>query len=178
MCPGAAQDSRVTQANIPTRVLVPVLGFVPCKPGLCWCQHTPQAQTSSSSHLPRVVKKQAPNYTKLTHPTTGYLFSLATLKQSFQPAVEEFDAKHWRQKPQRRRSSERQWCGAADPGSLRCPWLACPCFGLHRVGDSARESKPREGLEINVFGGGNWRKKSVFCRGEEWYVGLHGGNPT
>lgn len=158
--------------------LVPVPGPVPCKPGVCWCQRTQQGQTPSSNHLPGAVTKQAPNYMKLTQPTNRYLFSLATFRKSFQPGGEEFDAKHWSQKPQRPRSSERQWRRAVDPSSLLCPWLTCPCFGLHSVGDSAREREPQERLEINVFGGGNWSKKSVFCRGVEWYVGLLGGNPT
>lgn len=100
---------------------------------------------------------------KLSHLTSTYLCSLATLQQSFQPSSEEFDAKHWSKKPQTDKS---KWQRAVNPS------------GLHWESDSARGSEPWEGLEINVFGGGNRRKKSVFCRGTDCCAGLHGGNPA
>lgn len=41
------------------------------------------------------------------------------------------------------------------PAACGAPGSPAPVLGYTMWVDSARESKPREGLEINVFGGGN-----------------------
>lgn len=107
-----------------------------------------EAGLSALATYPQQFTNQTPNYVKLTHPTTTYLCSLATLEQSFQLCGKEFDAKHWRKKKKNYKS---QWRRAVNPGSQRCLLLACPSFGLHRVCDSARDSEHRDRSEINVL---------------------------
>lgn len=101
--------------------------------------------------------KTAPNYMKLIQPTTGYLFSLATLRQAFQPGGEEFDAKPKLKpkSPKLRGSGTELWI----PAACGAPGSPAPVLGYTVWGLSQGEGAP---------GGGNkcvwsWKLKEVEC---------------
>lgn len=153
MCPGAAQDSSVIQAH-PDRCWCLCLDLCPALLELAGA-NTPDKVRLQHQPPTRGSGKTAPNSMKLIQPTTGYLFSLATLRQAFQPGGEEFDAKPKLKpgspKAKKQREAVAQSCGSRQPA---VPLARPPLFWVTQCGDSAREREPQEG-EINVFGGGN-----------------------